>query len=250
MQQAYCMANRKETIIDLGNTKEAVGNSFIKSSVKVNIEASHWSSLIPGGSIAHTAINEKKRKDRIEELSKDLVRGNIQNSGSDLFSLLNKIDFIEESKANELSSTLNNYLPGNTFSGQISEGNIGKLKELINEKAKNRFQKSADIAQQISGVDIEVSQKPSVIIAVTRFLLMLTIVISVTMIILNGIQYIIKSGNGEDPSKSRENLMYVIVGIILALFSVVIVNLLRSVGESTLKEISLSSPTDKTSFLS
>ncbi|MDR0369053.1 MAG: hypothetical protein LBH96_00515 [Candidatus Peribacteria bacterium] len=77
---------------------------------------------------------------------------------------------------------------------------------------------------------------------ITKFILMLTIVLSVTMIILNGIQYITKSGNGEDPSKSRTNIIYIVVGIMLALFSVVIVNLLRSVGESTLKEITLSNP--------
>jgi hypothetical protein len=57
------------------------------------------------------------------------------------------------------------------------------------------------------------------------------------MIILNGIQYIIKSGSGEDPSKIRMNLYYIAFGIILALLSVVIINLLRSVGESTLKNI-------------
>ena len=53
------------------------------------------------------------------------------------------------------------------------------------------------------------------------------------MIILNGIQYIIKSGSGEDPSKARTNLILIVAGIILALSSVMIINLLRSVGEGT-----------------
>jgi hypothetical protein len=30
MQQAFCKAKLKDTIIDLGNTKSAVGNAFIR----------------------------------------------------------------------------------------------------------------------------------------------------------------------------------------------------------------------------
>lgn len=131
MQQAFCVANRKDTIIDVWHTANAVGNEVIKGSTKISIG---WSKFF------------------------------------------------------------------------------------------------------------DVSKNESIIMRITKFILMLTIVLSVTMIILNGIQYIIKSWNGEDPSKSRTNLIYIVVGIILALFSVVIVNLLRSVGESTLKEISLSNP--------
>lgn len=131
MQQAFCVANRKDTIIDVWHTSTAVGNEFFRGSTKINI------------------------------------------GGSKFF---------------------------------------------------------------------DVSKNESIIMRITKFILMLTIVLSVTMIILNGIQYITKSGNGEDPSKSRTNIIYIVVGIMLALFSVVIVNLLRSVGESTLKEITLSNP--------
>jgi hypothetical protein len=129
MQQAFCMANRKQTIIDAGNTKTAVGNEFIKGSTNISI--------------------------------------------------------------------------------------TGKLK-------------------------VGISHQDSIIIRITRFLLMLTIVLAVTMIILNGMQYIIKSGSGEDPSKIRSNLIYVVVGIVLALFSVVLINLLRSAGTTLYKEASKS----------
>jgi hypothetical protein len=79
---------------------------------------------------------------------------------------------------------------------------------------------------------------------------MLTIVLSVTMTIINGIIYITKSGNGEDPSKARWNLLYIAVGILLALFSVVIINLLRSVGgEQTLGQISHHQSISDTSHL-
>ncbi|MDR2189712.1 MAG: hypothetical protein LBP53_00495 [Candidatus Peribacteria bacterium] len=139
MQQAYCLANRKETIIDLGNTKNAVGNEMIKGKTEINLD----------------------------------------------------------------------------------------------------FDPETDILKQ----------RPSTIIKITQFILMLTIVLSVTMTIINGILYITKSGNGEDPSKARWNLVYIACGILVALFSVVIINLLRSVGESTLKEISYHQHISDTSHL-
>jgi hypothetical protein len=37
MQQAFCVANRKETIIDLGNTKNAVGTEIIKGSIEIDL---------------------------------------------------------------------------------------------------------------------------------------------------------------------------------------------------------------------
>jgi hypothetical protein len=125
MQQAFCVANRKETIIDLGTTKNAVGNEMIKGSININLD----------------------------------------------------------------------------------------------------FDSDTDTLEK----------RPSILIRITQFILMLTIVLAVTMTIINGILYITKSGNGEDPSKVRWNLLYVAIGILLALFSVIIVNLLRSaLNEETL----------------
>jgi hypothetical protein len=85
---------------------------------------------------------------------------------------------------------------------------------------------------------IRLSPNDSTVIRITKFLLTLTIVLSVTMIIFNGMQYIIKSGNGEDPSKIRSNLVYIVVGIMVALFSVVLINLLRSTGTTLYKTVS------------
>jgi flagellar biosynthesis protein FlhB len=84
---------------------------------------------------------------------------------------------------------------------------------------------------------LSVEKKPSLFVNVTKILLMITIVLSVTMVIINGILYITKSGSGEDPKSVIHNLLYIAIGIIVALFSVIIVTLFRSVGETTLKEI-------------
>ena len=100
------------------------------------------------------------------------------------------------------------------------------------------FQGETEIKLKLWRDPIKIGQKGSIVVRITRFALMLTIVLAVTMIIFNGMQYIIKSGTGEDPKKVQTNLVYVVVGIILALLSVVLINLLRSTGHTLYKEAS------------
>lgn len=91
-------------------------------------------------------------------------------------------------------------------------------------------------------VDIELGQNPGVdvstreplIVRFTKFLLRLTIVLSVTMIIYTGIRYILAAGQEEWEKNARDNLMYIILGILLALMSYGIITLIESVGFSTL----------------
>jgi hypothetical protein len=94
-----------------------------------------------------------------------------------------------------------------------------------------------------------ISHNDSIVVRITKFLLMLTIVLAVTMTILNGIQYIVKSGMGEDPKAIQKNLIYVVLGIIIALFSVVIINLLRSTGQTLFNEVSSISTVDISSLI-
>jgi hypothetical protein len=79
---------------------------------------------------------------------------------------------------------------------------------------------------------------------------MLTIVLAVTMVIYNGFLYITMTGSGEDPKKAQTNLMYIVIGIIIALFSVVIINLLRSAGTTLYKQASSPVSTVSTSITS
>ena len=79
-----------------------------------------------------------------------------------------------------------------------------------------------------------VEKKSSLLVHITRSLLMVTIVISVTMIIICGIRRIIKSGSGADPTEVKGDIIKVIIGILLALFSGVLVTLFRSVGTTTI----------------
>lgn len=81
------------------------------------------------------------------------------------------------------------------------------------------------------------NKQPSLIIMVTKFLLRMTVVLAVTMIIYNGIMYVIKTSKGENPKDILNNILYVGVGILLALFSVIIIRFVSSIGTSSLNEI-------------
>jgi len=90
------------------------------------------------------------------------------------------------------------------------------------------------------GVEVSVSLKSgittkkrsSMVVRTAKSLLMITIVLSVTMIIICGIKWIVKSWNGEDTASVRKDIVGVIVGILLALLSGVIVTLFRSAGNT------------------
>lgn len=81
---------------------------------------------------------------------------------------------------------------------------------------------------------IDVSTREPLLVRFTKFLLRLTIVLSVTMIIYTGIRYILAAGEEEWAKNARQNLVYIILGILLALMSYGIIILIESVGFSTL----------------
>ena len=74
-----------------------------------------------------------------------------------------------------------------------------------------------------------VSSSPSIIVKVTRLLLILIITLSVTMILYNWLTYIIQTGQGKEWKSLVKNVILIVVWILVALFSVVIINLIQSV---------------------
>ena len=70
---------------------------------------------------------------------------------------------------------------------------------------------------------------PWIIVLITKFLLILTITLSVTMILYNGMVYIIQTWQWKDAKSLTKNIVYIIVWILVALFSVVIITLIQSV---------------------
>ena len=86
-----------------------------------------------------------------------------------------------------------------------------------------------------------VTKKPSIIVKITRLLLILTIALSVTMILYNGMIYIIQTGQGKEWKSLIKNVALIVAWILISLFSVVIINLIQSVPNSLNDELSTDS---------
>ena len=55
------------------------------------------------------------------------------------------------------------------------------------------------------------------------------------MVIYNGVMYIVESANGGEVKEATKNLGLIVAGILVALLSLGIINLISSIGMSTLK---------------
>lgn len=87
---------------------------------------------------------------------------------------------------------------------------------------------------KINGNNPWVNKQTSLLVQVTQFLLTITIVLAVPILIYNGIQYMIKSSKWENPKEIITNLIWIGAGILLALFSVMIVKFASSLWTTTI----------------
>jgi hypothetical protein len=74
----------------------------------------------------------------------------------------------------------------------------------------------------------------SIVVKATRFLLVLTIALSVTMILYNWMIYIIETWQGKEWKSLAKNVILIVVWILIALFSSIIIALIQSIPESTI----------------
>lgn len=77
-------------------------------------------------------------------------------------------------------------------------------------------------------------QQAPLIVRITKFLLRLTVVLAITMILYNGIMWIIESSKGGDVKDAKNNIIYVVGGILVALSSVALINLISSLSINSL----------------
>ncbi len=89
----------------------------------------------------------------------------------------------------------------------------------------------------IGGSDAGIHKRQSLIIQITKFLLWMTMVLAVTMIIYNGIMYVVKASKGENPKDILYNLLYIGFWILIALLSIVIIRLVSSIGTGSIGTI-------------
>ena len=127
------------------------------------------------------------------------------------------------------------------FTPSISDGrvigweDVGTTKEHVGRfLLRDGTQRKIDIGKW--GVSSEFKTKPSFIVKFTQFLLRFTVVLSVTMVIFNGILYIIKTQKGEHSKEVTTNLMLVVVWLLLALASVIVIRLMNSVATTIIQE--------------
>jgi hypothetical protein len=84
---------------------------------------------------------------------------------------------------------------------------------------------------------ISASTNPPLIVRITKFLLRMTIVLSITMVIYNAVIYMIEVLGGKDrkTADAKKNIIWVVAGVIIALMSVGIINLIVSIPKSSVK---------------
>ena len=84
---------------------------------------------------------------------------------------------------------------------------------------------------------INVHSKAPLIVRITKFLLRMTIVLSISMIIFNSVKYMVEVLWWKDrkSAESKKNLIYVVSWIMLALLSVSVINLIISIPKSSIK---------------
>jgi len=75
---------------------------------------------------------------------------------------------------------------------------------------------------------LEKKRRPSLLVQFSKFLLRLTIILSITMV----------TSKGENPKEIYSNILYIVFGILLGLSSVIIIRLVSSIWQTTLTGIS------------
>ncbi len=100
----------------------------------------------------------------------------------------------------------------------------------VNRVWKNVFEWK--VAIDLSPEGTFVQEGPSIIVKVTRLLLSLVVALSITMILYHGMRYIIQTWQWKEWKDLIKSVVYIVVWIVLSLFSVTIITLLQSVSKT------------------
>ncbi len=94
-----------------------------------------------------------------------------------------------------------------------------------------------DFCQTILGWDYNTTAlqtEAPLIVRIAKFFLRITMVLAVTMVIFNGIMRIIESAKWAEVKDAKKNITLIVVGILIALMSLWIINLISSITVSSL----------------
>jgi hypothetical protein len=76
------------------------------------------------------------------------------------------------------------------------------------------------------------SSHETMLTKITKILLWLVVALSVTMILYNGMMYIIQTWQWKEWKDLMKNIIYIIIGIVIALFSTIIIALIQSASST------------------
>lgn len=169
LQQAFSVAQSQETVINLGNTTNAVGNEVLRQWVNINASLMKWC-VIGGKKTSFNAVTTQ----------------------------MQAVNYTAGDEAAFCTQVL-----GWTWDDQT--------------------------------ISVTTSTQAPLIVRIAKRLLRITIVLSITMIIYNGIMYIVESAKGGEVKDATKNIGLIIWGILVALMSLWIINLISSITISTIK---------------
>ncbi|MFA7298596.1 MAG: hypothetical protein WC010_03035 [Candidatus Absconditabacterales bacterium] len=115
----------------------------------------------------------------------------------------------------------------------ISNGDLGSQKNALGQSALG----DREFCEQILGGDYNTTvmqTEAPLIVRIAKFLLRITMVLSITMVIFNGIMWIIESAKGAEVKDAKKNITLIIVGILISLMSLSIINIISSLTVSSL----------------
>ena len=80
-----------------------------------------------------------------------------------------------------------------------------------------------------AGISAWIEKEPPMIVRITRMLLIVTIALAVTMILYNWMMYIVNTWQWKEGKPILKNIAYIIVWILIAIFSVIIIRIAESI---------------------
>lgn len=124
-----------------------------------------------------------------------------------------------------------------TFNPAIQTDNIIDMWENRDRVWKIFFEWSYEVGVDVWSGGVYHQKKPSIIVKVTRLLLIIVITLSVTMILYNWMIYIVQTWQWKESKNLVKNIVYIVIWIIISLFSAVIITIIQSVPKTIDEEV-------------
>lgn len=209
LEQWFFPSRAQQQIINLWTNKQAVGNELLRESTTLNLQMNDNAGQ--GCFINGSLVSNFKRNFCEQQLQWDWMKP----AGQDPTGHAGVWCFYGPNE------TTHSYLLFNgPLQSQMSQfcGTIGW---------------DWDIQAFNSNV---LQNRPPLIVRFTKFLLRILVVLATTMTIYNGIRYMAAAG-WEDASSARQDLIYIAMGLIIALASLAIINLVNSITIGTINNL-------------